>query len=257
MPRSARQNMKTAVIAPIGTSPPVITAGIDSLDERVTDLVLLATQDEQVLAGCEIVKLGLGSRYPQIRVHIELLPFDDISSDDENLRFMAIAARVIKKEREEFGCKRILLNVAGGRKNMCITLALLGQLLNVDGVYHIVNHEVKLFNQHLEHLRPTMMRLFRAEDEQQRLDLYNENREKFDYVLFPSRNKYDLIRIPTLPYPVSYISSLLSRVVFDPYTLNGEDCSLLLHHGILERQGNNLYISDYGAKFLDVLVGKG
>jgi len=257
MPRAFNKDMKTAIIAPIGTSPPVITAGIDALDEPVSDLVLLATKDEQVLAGCDVVKLGLKSRYPRIRVHVELLPFDDISSDVENLTFMAIAARVIKKERESYGCERILLNVAGGRKNMCITLALLGQLLNVDGVYHIVNHEVKLFNQHLERMRPTMMRLFRAENEEDKIMIYADNREMFEYILYPPKNEYELIRIPTLPYPVSYISSLLSRVVFDPYMLNEEDCSLLLHHGILERQGNNLYISDYGAKFLDVLVGKG
>ncbi|MDX8551956.1 CRISPR-associated protein Csx14 [Methanospirillum sp. J.3.6.1-F.2.7.3] len=252
-----KPNEKTAVIAPIGTSPPVITAGIDAIDEPVSDLVLLSTQDEQVLAGCQVVSLGLKSRYPHIRVHFEYLPFDDISSDDENLKFMAIAARVIKKEREEFGCGRILLNVAGGRKNMCITLALLGQLLNVDGVFHIVNHEVKLFNQHLERIRPTMMRLFRTENEEEKSQIYHENQEMFEFMLFPPRNEYELIRIPTLPYPVSFISSLLSRVVFDPYTLNKEDCSLLLHHGILEQNGNNLYISDYGAKFLDVLVGKG
>ncbi|MCA1917059.1 CRISPR-associated protein Csx14 [Methanospirillum hungatei] len=249
--------MKTAIIAPIGTSPPVITVGVDAIDELVTDLVLLATQDELVLAGCDVVKLGLKSRYPRIRVHIEFLPFDDISSDDENLTFMAIAARVIKNERERYGCGRILLNVAGGRKNMCITLALLGQLLNVDGVYHIVNHEVKLFNQHLERMRPTMMRLYRAEKEEEKIKIYEENKEMLEYILFPPKKDYELIRIPTLPYPVSYIGTLLSRVVFDPYMLNEEDCSLLLHHGILERQGNNLYISDYGAKFLDVLVGKG
>jgi CRISPR-associated protein Csx14 len=83
MPRAFNKDMKTAIIAPIGTSPPVITVGIDALDEPVSDLVLLATQDEQVLAGCDVVKLGLKSRYPRIRVHVELLPFDDISSDVE------------------------------------------------------------------------------------------------------------------------------------------------------------------------------
>ncbi len=248
---------KTAIVAPIGTSPPVITAGIDAIGEHISDLVLLATQDEQVLAGCDLVRLGLQLRYPHVRIHEAYLPFDDITNDDENLKFMAIAARVIKEERDEYHCDRILLNVAGGRKNMCITLALLGQILNVDNVFHIVNHEVKLFNQNLERMRPTMMQLFRADSPDEKRQIYLDNQEMFDLILFPPKHEYDLIRIPTLPYPTSMISTLLSRVVFDPYMLSEEDCTLLLRHGILERQGNNLYISDYGAKFLDVLVGKG
>jgi CRISPR-associated Csx14 family protein len=88
---------KTAIVAPIGTSPPVITAGIDAIGEHISDLVLLATQDEQVLAGCDLVRLGLQLRYPHVRIHEAYLPFDDITNDDENLKFMAIAARVIKE----------------------------------------------------------------------------------------------------------------------------------------------------------------
>lgn len=247
---------KTAVIAPIGTSPPVITAGIDSLDEEISDLVLLATKDELVLAGCEIVRLGLKNRFPKIRLHVEHLPFDDITNDEENLRFMGISAKVIRDERTIHSCERVLLNIAGGRKNMCITLALLGQMLNVDGVYHIVNTEVKLFNQNLERLRPLMMQIFRMDSFEEKDAAYMANIKDLDLVLFPHKSDYELIRIPTLPVPISYISQLLGKTVFDPSSLGEEECSLLLRHGILERQGNNLYISDYGAKFLDVLVGK-
>ncbi|MDD1724758.1 MAG: CRISPR-associated protein Csx14 [Methanospirillum sp.] len=256
MRQSHGQNNKSAVIAPVGTSPPVITAGIDSLGHDISDLILLSTQDEVVLAGCDLIRFGLHERYPGTRIHLEMLPFDDIGSDDENLRFMSIGARVIREERERYQCSRIYLNVAGGRKNMCITLALLGQLLNVDGVFHIVNHEVKLFNQHLERCRPTMMKLYRAESEEEKSKIYQENRDMFDRVLFPAKHEYEMIRIPTLPFPVSYISSLVNRVVFDPGMLSKEDCTVLVQHGILEQGGNNLYISDYGAKLLDVLVGK-
>jgi len=85
---------------------------------------------------------------------------------------------------------------------------------------------------------------------------YIANKKDLDLVLFPYKGDYELIRIPTLPVPISYISQLLSKTVFDPYALGNEECSLLVSHGILEQQGNNLYISDYGAKFLDILVGK-
>lgn len=256
MKQTGKPDLKTAIIAPIGTSPPVITAGIDALNEHISDLVLLSTQDEQVLAGCDLVRIALQFRFPYIRVHVESLPFEDISSDDENLRFMSISARVIREEREIHNCQRILLNVAGGRKNMCITLALLGQLLNVDGVFHIVNHEVKLFNQNLERIRPSIMKLYRARSIENKKTIYCENQEMFELVLFPDKSEYEIIRIPTLPFPISYISSLLSRAVFEPGMLSKDDCTVLVKHGILERGGNNLYFSDYGAKFLDVLIGK-
>ena len=220
------------------------------------DLILLFTQDDLVLAGCDLIKYGLKDRYPRIKLHLVSLPFDDISTDDENMRFMSIAAKVIKEERDVHHCKRILLNIAGGRKNMCITLALLGQILNVDGVFHIVNNEIKLFNQHLERCRPVMMRLYRSSSEEEKEKIYLENRDMFNRVLFPARTEYEIVRIPTLPYPISYISSIVNRVIFDPDMLSKDDCNQLVQHGIIEREGNNLYISDYGARLLDVLVGK-
>ncbi|MEM0214497.1 MAG: CRISPR-associated protein Csx14 [Archaeoglobaceae archaeon] len=138
--------MKTAIISPLGLSPPVITTFVEGIGENISDLVVLTTENEDVKAGYELVRIGLRQKYPKTRLHEVTLPFEDVNTTEENLRFMSICAKIIREERERYKCDKILLNVAGGRKNMCITLSLLGQLMAVDGVYHVVSRDVKIVN---------------------------------------------------------------------------------------------------------------
>ncbi len=248
--------MKTAVIAPLGLSPPVITTFIEGIGEKVSDLVVLTTENEDVKAGYELIRIGMEQKYPKVRVHEITLPFEDVNTTEENLRFMSICAKVIREEREFYKCNKILLNIAGGRKNMCITLSLLGQLMAVDGVYHVVSKDVQIVNQLLENLREQIRKIYRADSEEEKLKLYKERERHFNSLLFPDRKEYEIIRIPTLPYPREYLARLITALMQNPESLSVEEKRMLEAHGILEKFGNNFRMTDYGKRFMDVLIGK-
>lgn len=247
--------MKTAVIAPLGLSPPVVTAGTDSAQVPVTDLVIIATQDPQVLAGLELIRVGMSINAPLVHIHAEVLPFDDVTSTEQNFALMERAKQIILRERTEHGCERVLLNVAGGRKNMCITLALIGQLMNVDGVFHIVNKDIRMFNQNLERLRSDIRRIAEATTWEEKLAIYREKEDRFNHLLYPPRSEYQVVRLPTFPVDRVFMGDLIQ-------VLAGEDIEslpmsmrvILERHGILEQGRSHYYISDYGRRFIDAFL---
>ncbi|RLI78832.1 CRISPR-associated protein Csx14 [Archaeoglobales archaeon] len=247
--------MKTSVIAPLGLSPPVITAFIKGIAEPINDVVVLTTDNEEVKKGYELVKIGLKIKYPRIRIHEIKLPFDDVYTTEQNLRFMAIAARTIKEEREVHRCDRIFLNIAGGRKNMCITLSLLGQLMGVDGVFHVVTKDVAIVNQMLESLREDIKRIYEAKDEEEKIKIYREKERYFNSLLFPAKSEYEIIRIPTLPYPADYLIKLVTAVHSSNLdSLLTEEKEVLYRHGILDKIGRRYIVSDYGRELTKIIV---
>lgn len=245
--------MKTAVIAPMGMSPPVITEFIDGIGEPVSDLVLLATQNPQVIAGVHLVQAALARRFQWLRIHVEHLPFDDISDNEQNFTFMKQAVRVFHEERERFNCDTIYLNVAGGRKNMCITLSLVGQLLSADGVFHVVNQNVDVINQRLEMMRRDISRFADLSEPQAAAAAYEMKHGEYDSILFPDRQSYEIIRIPTLPYPMDYLGYLVAGLKDNGAGLTGEDKDLLVRHGMIERAGSVCDLTRQGEAFLEVI----
>ncbi|HOV68574.1 MAG TPA: CRISPR-associated protein Csx14, partial [Methanoregulaceae archaeon] len=247
--------MKTAVLAPIGMSPPVITEFLDAINEPVSDLVLFATEHPHVRAGVRFVQAGLATRYPWLRVHVEVLPFEDIASNDENFAFMSRAARMIRREREVYHCDRVYLNVAGGRKNMCISLCLLGQLMVVDGVFHLVSHNVSWINERLERFRHDIELFADVPDHEARI-LFEQRKRDYEALLFPDRSTYELIRIPTLPYPSDYLGYLVRGMEEGTAGLTGDDRDMLIQHGLIESIGETLVVTEHGRRFLEVIYGR-
>lgn len=247
--------MKTSVISPLGLSPPVITAFIEGIAEPISDVVVLTTDNEEVRKGYELVRIGLKIKYPRIRIHEIGLPFDDVYTTEQNLQFMGIAARTIKEEREVHKCDRVFLNIAGGRKNMCITLSLLGQLMGVDGVFHVVTKDVAIINQMLESLREDIRRIYEAKNDEEKVKIYREKERYFNSLLFPAKSEYEIIRIPTLPYPTNYFVKLVTAIHSSNLDmLSAEEKELLYRHGILEKIDHRYAVSDYGKKLADVLI---
>jgi CRISPR-associated protein Csx14 len=172
---------KVSIIAPVRTSPPVVTEFLqyveEDMSERVTDLTLIATREPLVLSVVELIEAAVRRRYPHVHAHVVELPFADVTSDREHLEFMKVCARVIRDQHEVHGADKVYLCVAGGRKDMCITMALLGQYLGVNGVFHVVMPDVKAFNVELERARATIEELAKAEDKDA---YYRERAELFD-----------------------------------------------------------------------------
>lgn len=246
--------MKTAVIAPMGFSPPVITQFIDGIGEPISDLILLATTCPEIRAGVQLVTTAIQRRYPWVRIHISALNYDDIATNDQNFAFMKKTVRLIREERDYHHCDTIYLNVSGGRKNMCITLALVGQLLNADGIFHVVSRNVEIINQRLEFLRKDIACFGDIFDPAELTEAYKEKESEFDSLLFPDRQTYDIIRIPTLPYPMDYLGYLVAGMKDQGAGLTGDDKDLLVRHGMIDRVGSSCDITKHGEKFLDVLL---
>lgn len=248
------KSKKTAIIAPLGMSPPVVTMGLDTVNFKVSDLTIIATNHPVVLAGLDLIRVGMSIRAPKVKIHTEILPFDDVTTTHENLDFMESAIKLIKQARRDFKCDRVLLNIAGGRKNMCITLTMIGQLMNVDSVFHIGNRNVTLFNQNLERLRDEIKRINAAPTFEEKQAIYRDNEAQFNHLLFPPKSEYNLLRIPTFPVDQETVQKLLVDLKGDPESLSLSDKVTLERHGILEKGRAHYYLSDYGRKFLDAFI---
>jgi len=244
--------MRTAVISPLGMSPPVVTAFVDYLG-GVRDLVIITTADKRVKEGFELIKVAMKIRYPRTRIHEVELPFEDVMNEEQNFEFMRIAGRVIKRQKERFGSDPVYLNVAGGRKNMCITLSILGQFLNVDGIFHVVSPNVKIVNETLESLRADIERIYLAEEEDEKMRIYREKERYFDSLMFP--RDYEVVRIPTIPIPQDYMRRLVDILFNEKLdSLTYSEREMLLRRGLIEGVGRKLKVTEFGKRFAEVLV---
>jgi CRISPR-associated protein Csx14 len=200
---------KISIIAPLRTSPPVVTEFLqyvqEAMFERVTDLTLIATKEPTVLSGIELIKAAVHRRYPQVHIHVVELPFTDITSDKDHLEFMKICAKILREQHELHQADKIYLCVAGGRKDMCITMAILGQYFGVNGIFHVIMPDVKAFSMDLEMMRHEINELADTEDKDA---YYLEKAEKFDSLMYPFLGSYSVIRIPMLPMPQNIIKEV-------------------------------------------------
>ncbi len=252
--------MKTAIIAPLGMSPPIVTAGMDAAEFKVKHLTIVATKHPVVLAGLDLIEVAMSVKAPKVKIHAEILPFDDVTTTQENLFFMETSIRLIREARVKHHCERVLLDVAGGRKNMCITLTMIGQLMNVDSVFHIGNPNINLLNTHLEQLRKDIDRIHTAGTLEEKQAIYREKENQFNHLLFPPKSEYDVIRVPTFPVDQSAVQRLLVELKGDRKSevigLPLGDKVILERHGILDKgkSQKHYYVSDYGQKFLDAFI---
>jgi len=232
----------------LGLSPPVITAPLRSL-KGVGKLVVFTTEEEEVRRGYELIEVALQQEYPEVLLKRVELGFADVSSEEENFEFMRIAGRIIRAEKEEGNT--VYVNLAGGRKNMSLSLALIAQMLNAR-MFHVVNREVKSYNLLLENLRGEIRRIYESGSEE-RFKIYAERRRHFRELLFPEDAA--LVWIPAIPMPREY----LQRVVEALFTgrtenLTPSQIGALEEVGLVERVGRKVAVSELGRKLGEVLV---
>jgi len=202
--------LKTSLIATLGTSPPVVTEFVRYMQEaekiNAKDLTIVATQETTVLEGLALVKQAIKNRYPKIHQHIKILPIKDVTTEEENYTFMKHMAQLLIEQHTIHKSESIHLSLAGGRKDMSITAALLAQYLGVNGVYHIVMPNIDQVNTQLELLRPKIKEFANSEDKQ---TYYQQNKEEFDQLLYPPLHQYHIIKIPIIPYPKTILRKIL------------------------------------------------
>lgn len=255
--------VRAAALAPIGTSPPVVTEFLQYLMEAegigVTDLTVMATRDPQVMEGVRLIEAGVNDRYPHVRLRVVEMPFEDVDSRERVVDFASLASGALG-ELERAGASSIHVCVAGGRKDMSIALATISQFHPVSGVYHIVMPDVRNFNAELERARKDISDLA-AQPEDRRLDFYRSRRSVLEHLLFPPPSSYGVIRIPVLPYPRGILRTVLGALRerrFRADRLEYGMLSQLSELGYVRVSGAEAYLTgdgEYLLKFLGAALG--
>jgi CRISPR-associated protein Csx14 len=207
----------------MGNSPPVVTEFVDytAKEETIRNCVILSTEAQQVEESTTIAAYALQRRFPKIRCYIVSIPFEDIQSTSDTIEFMRLCARVIREERERYRAQKIYLNIAGGRKNMSIIMVLLGQMLGVNGVFHVINRNVQVFNERLERLRYIIAQIHSTPNDNRRAEIYETHVRELEELMFPSISDYSVIRLPILPYPLEYLGEII-KVLKSNFTITTE-----------------------------------
>jgi len=208
--------MKNSLIAVLGFSPPVVTEFVKYMVEgeglRVTDLTVVTTGEKQVLDGLRLVEASMRHRYPRIHLHEFRLPFEDVRSAEETYKFMELMGKLLHAQKTVHGVDSVHLCLAGGRKDMGITAALMAQYFGVNGVYHIVMPDVQVFNAELEKLRTDIEKLAASEDP---IEYYKRHIDVFEPLMFPPLDRYVVIKIPLIPYPSSFLRKVFGLLKSD------------------------------------------
>jgi len=254
-----RRGGKASVLAPIGTSPPVITEFVQYLEEgvgeRIEDLVLISTSDPYVRSCADLAEQAIADRYPHIRVHRLELGFEDLDSEERVREFMLKMAELLRDRARERGAGGIYINSAGGRKDSLIALSILAQLFPVKGVFHVVMPEVKAFSAELERAKREIEELGEAEDKRA---YYLAHKSLFDPLMYPDRSRYSVVKIPILPQPWNWLKALSKALGKGgiPAAKSGLDPDHIIRlamAGILQYDGKRIYPTEDGKFFAEIL----
>jgi len=251
--------LKISVIAPIGTSPPVVTEFVqyveDGLGERVSDLTVISTSDPYVVSCTNLAEQAVMDRYPHIHFHVHQLGFEDIDSQDRLYSFMLDTAKLLRDQVERFKADKIYVNSAGGRKDALIVLSTLCQFLPVSGIFHIVMPDVKSFNIQLERIKHEIEELGKAEDKR---SYYLSKKDLFDPLMYPHPSTYSVIKIPVVPFPPGVLRKLAkilksSRTEIINTGLERYHIEMLVNIGLITSDKRRVYPTDEG-RLLSTLI---
>ncbi|MDK2373339.1 MAG: CRISPR-associated ring nuclease [Candidatus Korarchaeota archaeon] len=234
-----------SLLAPLGLSPPIVTELIQYLDWQYSmkpkTVELILTRDKRVQEGAKLVEVAVKDRYPKAEVVSLTLDYEDIVNENVAFDFMRIAASEIARLE-----KPVYLLISGGRKNVSVEVALLGQVLAVSGIYHVVVPDVRVVNIELERLRPKIEELASSGDP---LSYYREN-EELQNLMYPPMT-YGVMRIPMLPLPYSIIRRV-ARILSEGGSRSeledlGEDyIAALRFSGLIQVSGGRIIPTDLG-----------
>jgi len=241
--------MQAAIVATMGLSPPVVTEFLQYLISEGGDvrrIILLSTEERDVLAGSKLVEVAVKTRYPRIRVDLETFPYQDVDNEERAFDFLMRVAKLIPDLRNY----RLYLLISGGRKVMSLELAMMSFFFPLSGVYHVVARDVRVANVLLENLREKIKELYEASDP---LSFYRSV-EEFEELMWPPRTEYSVIRIPSIPYPDEVLEEavkVLRGTRKDEVRFNM--VVLMEQLGLIQVSGGRTIPTEYGRKVLEFL----
>ncbi len=251
-------SFQIGVLATMGTSPPIITEFLQYLELKGIvphNIILISTRDKTVRESTLFARAAIRNRYRKTRVSIREVDVEDVDTEEKLFKFLEDATEVMWRARVN---NHILyVNIAGGRMTMAMSVALLAQMIGVNGVYHVIMPDVKTFNIKLERIRKEIEDLAKLKDEKEQVEFYAKNKKIFDDVMFPPPSEYNVIRLPLLPMPrdvLVKIARMLSDVKakIDP-ALPKDILEHLEMSGIIKRAKDLAYVTEFGRKIGAIL----
>lgn len=247
--------MSMSMICPLGQSPAVVTEAVRYLaeTEALKNVIIFATEDENVKAGVKMVKACMKVHYPKIRVFVRDVPFADITCDKDNWMIMKKVSDTIRNERNNYRVDEIVLNIAGGRKATSVSLGTVAGLLGVTVVLHIIHKDVKRYNLEQERLMHKIVKFLDVNDEK---SYYLEHAADFDSLMFPPPEDLNIIRIPIVPFPPderALLRRLLKGIRFDEEFVEDYKLETYRRAGFITYDRLRTYPTEDGEKLLQIL----
>ncbi len=250
---------KLSILAPIGTSPPVITEFVqyvyEVMNEQVDDLVVIYTSDPYVKCCVDLAEQAVADKYPQIHFHKHELNYEDLDSKEKVHEFMLDMVKLLKEEVKVHKVDKIYINAAGGRKDAIIAISFVCQFFPVSGIFHVIMPDVKSFSIELERRRHEIEGLGRAEDKKA---YYLTHKDIFGPLMYPDLSRYSVIKIPSIPYPLEHLQKIV-RVLKKGKTevkksgLSHDFIEMCVNIGVLHSDEKYLYPSEEGRSILRII----
>jgi CRISPR-associated protein Csx14 len=242
--------MPAAIVATMGLSPPVVTEFLQHLISRGEDvrrIVLLSTEEKEVLAGSKLVETAVRARYPKIEVITEVFPYQDVDNEERSFDFLIRTSKLISDLRGKY---RLYLLISGGRKVMSLELAMMGLFFPLTDVYHVIARDVKVANILLESLREKIMELYKAGDP---LSFYRSV-EEFERLMWPPQTEYNVVRLPSIPYPDEVLREVVKALRGARKDEVKFNIAVLMEQlGLIQVSGGKTIPTEYGRKMLEFL----
>ena len=252
--------MKAVLISPIGLAPAVVTEVLYSIGEveDITDICIIATKNKDVQAGAWLVKAAIDVDYREmtgkrVRTHIHTMDLEDVSSREEATEFVNVLVNVVEKEREKYGVRKILLNLAGARKVESAIMLMMGMIWRVPAVYHVVHKHIGGYSPELERVRHEIRGILDAED---KTEYYMEKRDLFHDVLFPDPHDYEVFEVPFIPFSIQEINALkelIRGIDISDSIWSEHEIKVYRRMGLITLSGTRTAPTELGKVFLKVL----
>lgn len=244
--------MKTLLINIMGTSPMVATEMYSYLkNENISDVLLITTKNENVMAGAFAVKESLEYKY-KAHVHLLALNIDDITNDNDVIYFIKEISIQIKKEINNYGIGKIIVNVSGGRKIQTIVFSLYASLFNIDEVYNIINKNVQNYNENYEKIKCKIMEF----NENNSHELYQKYKEEIDHIFYPDMNLLYFLKVPVIRFTrqeINKIKQVLNSNFIEDAQIYEDELKVYENSGFITYDRSRIYKTELGQIISDYL----
>jgi len=256
---------RDVLVATVGMSPPVVTSLWNYL-ARVgvpcRSIVLVGTAEPGVRDACIFLETALSAEDPPLHIETYVWREDDVRTTEQMIAFTGDLLDLLLRicQRGSGAPPRLHLNMAGGRKSMAVAVYLCAQLLGGGSVYHLVRGGVDVWNIELERVRSTIAEIAAEPDAPARREAYLRHRSELRPVLFPPPETTDVIEVPLIPFPASYVQDLVAilkseiGVGLDELSLPLRDLERLEAAGLVRidrryRQATRVYPTVQGSRY--------